>query len=127
MLLFAVPVILLTIVVMGVAVFYHEPRIAMLGLGLLGFAAVLLIAYRIFSASAHCPLCRAPVIGGSGAQRNRNSRRLFGSHRLRVASGIIIRNRFCCPYCNESTCCTPKERHPGGGEDGRQMKSRVAY
>ena len=125
MLLFAVPVALLTVLVLGIAVYFREPQIAMVGLGLAGFTAVLLIAYRIFSASAHCPLCRAPVIGGSGAQRNRHSRRLFGSYRLRVASGIIVRNRFVCPYCNEATCCTPKERPPGGEGNGSGMNSRT--
>jgi len=27
----------------------------------------------------------------------------MGSHRLRVAMAIMFKNRFCCPYCNEST------------------------
>ena len=31
----------------------------------------------------------------------------MGSHRLRVALAILFKNRFRCPYCNETTALTP--------------------
>ena len=42
-------------------------------------------------------------------------KKLMGSHRLRVALAILFRNRFRCPYCNESTALeiqqTTQSRH----------------
>lgn len=110
-LLLALVSLVLTVAVLGGAVYLHHQKIALVALGLLGLSAVLFIVYRLFASGAHCPLCRSPVLGGSRAQRNRNARRFLGSYRLRVACSILARNKFVCPYCNEATCCTVKDRN----------------
>ena len=102
---------LLTIGTIGATIYLRDQKLALVALGLLGLTLIHIVIYRIFASSAHCPLCRAPVLGGSGAQRNRRAGRIFGSHRLRVASTIILNNTFVCPYCHEATRCVVKDRH----------------
>lgn len=98
---------------------YSENRTLALGcLSLFGLTAVLFIVYRTMASGARCPLCRASVLTGSGASRNRNARRFLGSYRLRVARDIVLKNSFVCPYCNEATRCTVKPR-PGQGGSAR--------
>ena len=96
---------------MAYALYADSPPQAFLGLYGMLLSLVLFILYRISSWSAFCPLCRGPVLGGSGAQRNRRSKRSLGSHRLRVARDILLTNSFVCPYCNERTLCKTKERY----------------
>ncbi len=95
---------------MAYALYADSPPQAFLGLCGMFFSLVLFILYRVFSSSAFCPLCRGPVLGGSGAQRNRHAKRSWGSHRFRVARDILLVNCFVCPYCNERTICKAKDR-----------------
>ena len=115
----------LTIGTLGATVYLRDQKMALVALGLLGVTLVHIVIYRIFAASAHCPLCRSPVLGGSRAQRNRRAGRLFGSHRLRVASTIIVKNTFVCPYCHESTRCVVKDPHAKRAGSKRGSSHRV--
>ncbi len=99
-----------TITLLFYVIFADARTFAYGALGCSVLTFVLFVVYKIFSSSAHCPLCRGPVLAGSGAQRNRNAKRTLGSHRLRVARNIIFTNTFHCPYCNEPTRCVIKER-----------------
>jgi len=101
-----------SIALMVYALCTQEDFHALLGLCGMFTSLVFLIFSKTFSSSAHCPLCRGPVLRGSGAQRNRRARRSLGSHRLRVARDIIFTNSFVCPYCNEQTLCIVRERRP---------------
>lgn len=99
-----------TVGLIAYAVYSGERTYALGALGGCISTFVLLLIYRVFASSAHCPLCRGPVLSGSGAQRNRRARRTLGSHRLRVARNILLTNTFICPYCNETTRCVVKSR-----------------
>ena len=99
---------------LGYALLSNQRSLALVGLGGIVFTLLLFILYKIFSSSAHCPLCRGPVLGGTGAQFHRHAKRTLGSYRLRVALSIIFTNSFVCPHCNESTRCVVKERHSVG-------------
>lgn len=112
-----------TVSLLSYVIYTGDRPFALGALACFALTLVLFIVYRVFSSSAHCPLCRGPILGGSGAQRNRNARRSFGSHRLRVARTIIFTNSFTCPYCNEPTKCVVKERPKGG----QVVKRRSAY
>jgi len=90
----------------------QEESHALLGLCGMFISLVLFIFSKFFASSAHCPLCRGPVLRGSGAQRNRRAKRSLGSHRLRVARDIVFTNSFTCPYCNERTLCIVRDRRP---------------
>lgn len=112
-----------TITLLFYVIFADARTFAFGALGSAVSTVVLFIVYRVYSSSAHCPLCRGPVLAGSGAQRNRNAKRTLGSHRLRVARSILLSNTFHCPYCNEPTKCVVKERPKGG----QTVKRRTAY
>ena len=118
---------LATVVLLGYAIYSGERPFALAALGSFVAGLLLFIAYRVFAASAYCPLCRGPILSGSGAQRNRNARRSFGSHRLRVALDITFSNAFVCPYCNESTLCLPKERPRSGRMPKRRRSASRRY
>ncbi len=106
----------------GYAIYAGERSVAFPALALFIFSAFLLVVYRVFASSAHCPLCHGRVLSGTGAQRSRRARRTFGSHRLRVARDIVLTNTFVCPYCNESTLCIVKDRP----RRGRAVRRRFA-
>lgn len=106
---------------LGYAIYSGERSYGLWSLAALALLLTSLVFYRLFAGRAHCPLCRGPILSGSGAQRNRRARRTLGSHRLRVARNIIFTNTFVCPYCNEPTRCTVKQRpRPGSALGGRQ-------
>lgn len=71
---------------------------------------VLGISYLITGHRARCPLCMNPPIVPRRCQKHRNSRRLFGSYRLRVAAAIMFSGTFVCPYCGERTALELRER-----------------
>ncbi len=38
--------------------------------------------------------------------KHRFARKFLGIYRLRVAATVLLRNRYRCPYCGESTHCS---------------------
>lgn len=92
---------------------WHQTWRIWLGLGLVGLTVVLGIWQRLAAASCRCPLCLGRPLSGSGASRNRKAQRLLGSYRLRVASSIIFRKSFRCPYCGEPTAVALRQRRKG--------------
>lgn len=50
-----------------------------------------------------------PPLHPKRCQKNRRARRLLGSYRLRVATGVLLRDRFLCPYCGEATKMAVRE------------------
>lgn len=77
--------------------------LAMIGLMLAGSIVVLLPIHLVIISECKCPLCRVPVLSAKRCSKNTNSKSFLGSHRLRVALQILFKNRFRCPYCNETT------------------------
>lgn len=97
-------VTLLIPVALGMLVYgllIHHENFPLLGIGLVFFAIVLRGIQWILSLRAKCPLCMVPSLSHCGCSKNRNARKLFGSYRLRVATTILFRNYFRCPYCGE--------------------------
>lgn len=112
-----------TVALLSYAIYDGERFFAFGALASFGFTVTLFILHRVYAAAAHCPLCRGPVLAGSGAQRHRNAKRTLGSHRLRVTRDIIFANSFICPYCNEPTECVVKARP----KRGQVVKRRSTY
>lgn len=81
----------------------------MIGVGLVIFSMALVIAQWIAASRTGCPLCRTPVLAPKACMKHRRARTVFGSHRMRVAFAILFKNRFRCPYCNESTVMEARE------------------
>jgi predicted RNA-binding Zn-ribbon protein involved in translation (DUF1610 family) len=78
-----------------------RPELALDALRCGGAAILLWIFYGLFASGVPCPLCHARVIAKNRCALNRRAKRSFGSHRLRVAIGVLLLNRFRCPYCGE--------------------------
>ncbi len=97
--------------VIGYGFYSHDPDLALKGLYIVILSLGVFIASKILTYSAYCPLCRGPVLRGSGARRHRTAKRSLFSYRLRVARDITLTNTFACPYCGERTHCIVKPRH----------------
>ena len=81
--------------------------------GLAALSLVFVPAQWIAASRTGCPLCRTPVLAPKTCVKHRRAQTFLGSHRLRVALAIVFRNRFRCPYCNESTGLELRERLHG--------------
>ena len=87
-------------------------------IGLFGVAMALLALLVAFlqwllAARTPCPLCMTPVLAKKHCMTHRHARTFLGSHRLRVAIAILLRNSFHCPYCHEPTAMQVRERNRG--------------
>lgn len=89
--------------VLTYAVVLVNSRAMIVGSGLVILTGLLLILQWITANRIGCPLCRTPVLAPKACMKHRRARTILGSHRLRVAMAILLKNRFRCPYCNEST------------------------
>ncbi len=75
-----------------------------------GTALVLIVIQWITATRTRCPLCMTPVLAKKGCSKHRHSRKLFGSYRLRVATSVLTKGRFTCPYCNEPSAMEVRHR-----------------
>ena len=97
--------------VIGYGFYASDPGKTLQGLYGVILSLGVFVTYKILTYSAYCPLCRGPVLRGSGARRHRDAKRSLFSYRLRVARDITLTNTFICPYCGERTHCVVKPRH----------------
>ena len=88
----------------------HDLTIVALGVGF--FCVVMSLLQWSLAGRTRCPLCLTPVLAKNGCSKHRNARTLFGSHRLRVAMGILFRGTFHCPYCHEPSMMAVRSRQP---------------
>lgn len=63
---------------------------------LVGAFASYFFAYR-----ARCQLCQFPLMLHSKCTKHLNSRKVLGSHRLRLSFSAILLRSFICPFCGE--------------------------
>jgi hypothetical protein len=90
------------------ALMIHDQDVAMIAAIVGGTGLFLGISQLVVAAKARCPLCMTPSLINKGCSKHRNSRRLFGSYRLRAAVSVLARGHFRCPYCNEPTVMEPR-------------------
>jgi hypothetical protein len=102
--------LLATVLVLGFAFYNGQKSILLPALIGVFLALSLLLAYRLVSSSARCPLCATPVLLHNGCQKNKKAEPLMGSYRFRVARDIALLGAFRCPYCGEDSLCMVKER-----------------
>ena len=93
-----------------------DHALAIYGVGLVAVAVLATFLQWLVGGRTHCPLCLTPVLAKKHCRTHRHARPLFGSYRLRVALGILLRNTFYCPYCHEPTAMEVREkrRNPNG-------------
>lgn len=94
------PVALVTLVY---SLWLEDRILTLVSLGLLNVAVLIKILQWFVARRANCPLCIAPVLANRNCVKHRNSRPLFGSHYLRVATSVLFKNQFRCPYCSETS------------------------
>ena len=82
----------------------------MVGLSLVILSLTFVVAQWMAASRSGCPLCSTPVLSPRSCVKHRRSRTALGSYRLRVALAILFKNRFRCPYCNETTALEIRER-----------------
>lgn len=92
-----------TILVYACSFITQLQELATIGLLLAGSIVILFPIRLAITSTCQCPLCRVPVLSGKGCSKNMKAKSFLGSYRLRVALQILLKNRFRCPYCNETT------------------------
>jgi hypothetical protein len=90
-------------VVMGMGVFHSMDSKVLAGAGICVAGLLLYVAGWFVGVRARCPLCLIPPFHGKGCQKERRVKRLFSSYRLKVATDVLFKNYFRCPYCGETT------------------------
>lgn len=75
-----------------------------------GLILLLLIFNMITNARLRCPLCMVPPLQNRGCSKHRNVQRILGSHRLKVATSILFKGLFTCPYCGEKTAMEERSK-----------------
>ena len=103
-----------TVILLIYSLVIEDKELTLISLTLVGSSAVVAILQWCLATRARCPLCHARSIAQNGCSKHRTAKRAFGSYRLRVASSIIFRQSFRCPYCGESTAmqtrASPQQR-----------------
>ena len=72
--------------------------------GVLGIAVWVISMGAFFArgSSLKCPLCMNPVWGKRMCQKHSKAKRALGlSYRLGIATSVVFKNRYRCPYCGE--------------------------
>lgn len=105
------------LVVMALGFFHSWHADVLLGGKLVASGLVAYVLEWILSSRARCPLCMSPPLHPKRCQKNRRARRLLGSYRLRVATSVMFRNHFQCPYCGEATKVAVRDRAATGRVD----------
>lgn len=75
-----------------------------------GVTLLCLAVNFILSGRLRCPLCMVPPMQNRGCSKHRTATTMLGSHRLKVASSIIFKDSFRCPYCGEPTSMEVRQR-----------------
>lgn len=81
----------------------RDMELTWLGIGLIALTVLVVILQWLVSMRTNCPLCMTPVLATKDCVKHRDALTFLGSHRLRVAFGILCINRFRCPFCGEPT------------------------
>lgn len=91
---------------------YHIPYLMISG-GCLALILLMQMIHAIESNKVVCPGCRSHILKTTRIAKSRRSKRLLGSHSLRVATQIIFTDSFTCQYCDLRYQWRGKERPTG--------------
>lgn len=111
------------LVVMALGFVHSRDWQVLLGGQLVGSGLAAYALEWVLSSRARCPLCMIPPLHPKRCQKNRRARRLLGSYRLQVATSVLFRDHFHCPYCGEATKIALRERAVAGRIDSPQAAS----
>jgi len=88
----------------------RDPHWVSVTAGLVAFTVLISVLLWFFAVNVRCPLCMTPFMAKLGCAKHRRARTYMGSYRIPVATGILFKGRFTCPYCNERTAIKVRER-----------------
>ena len=75
-----------------------------------GGIILLFLFNSLLTSRLRCPLCFVSTLQNRGCSKHRNVQRIMGSHRLKVAISILVKNHFLCPYCGEKTAMEARSK-----------------
>jgi len=81
--------------------FYNNESWLYTSLGLLGFWILSLIVFYVKGSALRCSLCMAPLWSSRKCQKHKNAKKALGSYRLPVATSVLFKGHYRCPYCGE--------------------------
>ncbi len=110
------PAVVLGVLAFGLYANDSELVVIAIGFGVLTFLVAIL--QWLLASRSRCPLCLTPVLMNKGCSKHRNARTVLGSHPLRVALAVTLKDSFTCPYCHESSVM--EVRHRPGYQDHHQ-------
>ena len=102
--------VVVAMALLGYSLWVVDPHLSHLAIALLGLAVLVTVAQWLIAAHARCPLCIGRPLAHKSCAIHRNTRRLLGSYRLRVAMSVAFLGRFRCPYCGEPTAIEVRHR-----------------
>lgn len=92
------------------SVLVADRDLAVLAMILGGLTLITVTTQWLLSPRTRCPLCLTPILSPKKCSKHRKARKLMGSHRLLVASQILFKGTFRCPYCHEHTAVEERVR-----------------
>lgn len=92
------------------SIIIHDDELTLWSMGLIILTTLMVILQWLIAARTSCPLCLTPVLAVKNCMKHRHARTFLGSHRLRVALGVLFKNSFRCPYCHEPTALEVRDR-----------------
>jgi len=99
-----------SVALLGYALWVASRDLTDLAVALMGLAVLVMFAEWLVAARARCPLCIGFPLAHNTCATHRDSRRLLGSYRLRVAMAVVFQGWFRCPYCGEPTVVAVRRR-----------------
>jgi hypothetical protein len=102
---------LLTGVALILALTTSNNQLAIMGIAGIALTVLAAIFQWRLSRGTRCPLCMTPVLATNHCAKHRRARSLLGSYRLPVVLSILFKNTFLCPYCNEKTAVSLRQKN----------------
>ena len=88
--------------IMGYSLYDGDRFYMVVGSLVLAFCILSSALFFLRRLSLRCPLCSVPLWSGQKCQKHRKVKPALGvSYRLGVASAVIFKGSYRCPYCGE--------------------------
>ncbi len=103
-------VLMAAIGTLGYATYLRDGHFVKLAIAGFLLTAILSVVQWLVALGTKCPLCITPVLAPKHCSKNKKAKTFLGSYRLRVATSVLFRNYFRCPYCSEPTTLEVRTR-----------------
>ena len=97
-------------VVLVYALWIADPGETQLAISMIWLTVCVSVVQWLLAGRARCPLCVGRPLARQTCVAHRSIRPLFGSHPVRVATSVMFKGWFRCPYCGEPTVVAERRR-----------------